>query len=63
LTAALCVRAAGAEILIEMAGSLTGPYAWVGEQMERDAALAVSDLNAAGGVLEQAVAAADIQKL
>jgi branched-chain amino acid transport system substrate-binding protein len=46
---------ARAEVLIELAGSLTGPYAWVGEQMERGAALAVSDLNAAGGVLGQQV--------
>jgi branched-chain amino acid transport system substrate-binding protein len=46
---------ARAEVLIGLAGSLTGPYAWVGEQMERGAALAVSDLNAAGGVLGQQV--------
>jgi branched-chain amino acid transport system substrate-binding protein len=43
------------EVLIGVAGSLTGPYAWVGEQMERGAAQTVADLNAAGGVLGQQV--------
>jgi branched-chain amino acid transport system substrate-binding protein len=54
--AALHVRMAGAEILIGVAGPMTGANAWFGEQMERGAALAVDDLNAAGGVLgEQAL--------
>jgi branched-chain amino acid transport system substrate-binding protein len=44
-----------AEILIGMAGPLTGPNAWLGEQTERGVALAVVDLNAAGGVLGQQV--------
>jgi branched-chain amino acid transport system substrate-binding protein len=46
---------ARAEVLIGMAGPLTGKNAWFGEQMERGAALAVADLNAAGGVLGQQV--------
>ena len=44
-----------AEILIGMAGPLTGPNAWLGEQTEHGVALAVADLNAAGGVLGQQV--------
>ena len=44
-----------AEILIGLAGPLTGPNAWLGEQTERGVALAVADLNAAGGVLGQQV--------
>jgi branched-chain amino acid transport system substrate-binding protein len=46
---------AHAEILIGMAGPLTGPNAWIGEQTERGVTLAVADLNAAGGVLGQQV--------
>jgi branched-chain amino acid transport system substrate-binding protein len=46
---------AQAEILIGMAGPLTGPNAWIGEQTERGVTLAVADLNAAGGVLGQQV--------
>jgi branched-chain amino acid transport system substrate-binding protein len=53
--AALCARAAEAEILIGVAAPMTGKNAWFGEQMERGAALAVADLNAAGGVLGQQV--------
>ena len=44
-----------AEIPIGMAGPLTGPNAWFAEQTERGVALAVADLNAAGGVLGQQV--------
>ena len=44
-----------AEILIGVAAPMTGKNAWFGEQMERGAALAVADLNAAGGVLGQQV--------
>ena len=44
-----------AEILIGLGGPLTGPNAWIGEQTERGVALAVADLNAAGGVLGQQV--------
>jgi len=46
---------AHAEILIGLAGPLTGPNAWLGEQTERGVALAVADLNAAGGVLGQQI--------
>jgi branched-chain amino acid transport system substrate-binding protein len=56
LVATLCARAAGAEILIGMAAPMTGATnAWVGEQVEHGAAMAVADLNAAGGVLGQQV--------
>ena len=34
---------------------MTGKNAWFGEQMQRGAALAVGDINAAGGVLGQQV--------
>ena len=55
----ICAAALGwparADVLIGLAGSLTGPYAWVGEQLERGATIAVADLNAAGGVLGQQV--------
>jgi branched-chain amino acid transport system substrate-binding protein len=46
---------ARAEVLIGMAAPITGKTAWFGEQMERGAAQAVADLNAAGGVLGQQV--------
>jgi branched-chain amino acid transport system substrate-binding protein len=46
---------ARADILIGQAAPLTGKEAWFGEQMERGAALAVADINAAGGVLGQQV--------
>jgi hypothetical protein len=51
----LGARSGGAEILIGVAGPMTGTNAWFGEQMERAAALAVADINAAGGVLGQQV--------
>jgi branched-chain amino acid transport system substrate-binding protein len=41
---------ARAEVLIGVAGPMTGTNAWFGEQMGRGAALAVADINAAGGV-------------
>jgi branched-chain amino acid transport system substrate-binding protein len=45
-----------AEVLIGMAAPMTGATnAWFGEQVERGAALAVADINAAGGVLGQEV--------
>jgi branched-chain amino acid transport system substrate-binding protein len=53
--AALCARVAEAEILIGVAGPMTGKDAWFGEQLQRGAELAVVDLNAAGGVLGQEV--------
>jgi branched-chain amino acid transport system substrate-binding protein len=44
-----------AEVLIGIAGPITGPVAWIGEQMQRGAEMAVADINAAGGVLGQQV--------
>jgi branched-chain amino acid transport system substrate-binding protein len=55
LIAALCPISGRADVLIGVAGPMTGKEAWFGEQMERGAALAVADLNAAGGVLGQQV--------
>jgi branched-chain amino acid transport system substrate-binding protein len=55
MLAAALGGSARAEVLIGMAGPLTGKDAWFGEQMERGAAQAVADLNAAGGVLGQHV--------
>jgi branched-chain amino acid transport system substrate-binding protein len=53
--ATLGARTAGAEILIGVAGPMTGKDAWFGEQLQRGAELAVADLNAAGGVLGEQV--------
>ena len=53
--AALWARAADAEIRIGMAGPLTGPNAWLGEQTQRGVDLAVADLNGGGGVLGEQV--------
>jgi branched-chain amino acid transport system substrate-binding protein len=50
---------ARADVLIGMAGPMTGPSAWFGEQMERGAAQAVGDLNAAGGQQVQLITADD----
>jgi branched-chain amino acid transport system substrate-binding protein len=47
--------AAEAEIRIGAAAQITGDYSWLGEQVERGAAMAVDDLNAAGGVLGEPV--------
>jgi branched-chain amino acid transport system substrate-binding protein len=44
-----------AEVLIGMAGPLTGKSGWFGEQLERGAEMAVADINAAGGALGQQV--------
>ena len=46
---------ARADILIGLGAPMTGKDAWFGEQLERGATLAVTDLNAAGGVLGQKV--------
>lgn len=46
---------ARADILIGVAGPMTGGVAWSGEQMQRGADMAVADLNAGGGVLGQQV--------
>ena len=55
LAAALCATATKAEVLIGLAGPMTGKEAWLGEQFQRGAELAVADLNGAGGVLGQKV--------
>jgi branched-chain amino acid transport system substrate-binding protein len=44
-----------AEVLIGVAGPMTGTNAWPGEQMQRGAELAVADINEAGGVLGEQV--------
>ena len=55
LTAALCARAAEAEIRIATASPMSGDHSWAGEQYERGAGMAVADLNARGGVLGQKI--------
>jgi branched-chain amino acid transport system substrate-binding protein len=54
LTAA-CICSARAEVLIGVSGAMTGKLAWIGEQGQRGAEMAVADINAAGGVLGQQV--------
>ncbi len=49
------ITSAHAEILIGVAGPMTGQYAWFGEQYARGAEMAVDDINAAGGVLGERV--------
>ena len=46
---------AHAEVLIGVAGALTGQLAWTGSQIQRGAEMAVADINAAGGVLGQQI--------
>jgi branched-chain amino acid transport system substrate-binding protein len=53
--AALCARAAEADIRIGVAGPMTGSQSWFGEQFERGARMAADDLNAKGGVLGQQI--------
>ena len=55
LSAALCVGSATANVLIGVAGPMTGKNAWFGEQIERGAEMAIADLNAAGGVLGEQI--------
>jgi branched-chain amino acid transport system substrate-binding protein len=52
-TAALWATTAGAEILIGVAGPMTGANAWFGEQFERGPWMAAADLNGKGGLLDQ----------
>ena len=49
------VTAAQAEILIGVAGPMSGPYAWSGEQFRLGSEIAVEKINAAGGVLGEQV--------
>jgi branched-chain amino acid transport system substrate-binding protein len=51
--AALGATTAAADIRIGVAGPMTGPIAWFGEQYLRATGMAVENLNAAGGVLGQ----------
>jgi branched-chain amino acid transport system substrate-binding protein len=53
--AALCSRSAEAEILVGVAGPMTGAIAWFGEQYLRAVDMAVENLNANGGVLGESV--------
>jgi branched-chain amino acid transport system substrate-binding protein len=46
---------AQAEVLIGVAGPMTGKEAWPGEQMQRGAELAATDLNASGGILGEQI--------
>jgi branched-chain amino acid transport system substrate-binding protein len=55
LIAVLGARSAGADVLIGVAGPMTGKNAWFGAQMERGAEQAVAAINAGGGVLGQQV--------
>ena len=43
------------EVLIGVSAAMTGRLAWIGEQGQRGAEMAVADINAAGGVLGQQV--------
>ena len=49
------ITSADAEILIGVAGPMTGQDAWTGEQQRQGAELAVADINASGGVLGEDV--------
>ncbi len=49
------VTSAHAEILIGVAGPITGQDAWVGEEQRQGAEMAVADINANGGVLGENV--------
>jgi branched-chain amino acid transport system substrate-binding protein len=59
LAAIVLVAALGgpvrADVLIGMAGPMTGKNAWFGEQLQRATELAAADINAAGRVLGQEV--------
>jgi branched-chain amino acid transport system substrate-binding protein len=55
LLAAAFAYPAWAEVLIGIAGPMTGKDAWFGERMQRGAELAVADINVAGGILGQQV--------
>lgn len=55
LGVAITATAARADVLLGLAGPMTGPEAQFGEQFRRGATKAVEDLNAKGGVLGQKV--------
>src|SRR3712207_7636291 len=50
---AMETASADAEILIGMAGALTGPNAYQGEQQQQGVEMAIADLNANGGLMGQ----------
>ncbi|WP_262297468.1 branched-chain amino acid ABC transporter substrate-binding protein [Microvirga sesbaniae] len=52
---AMSAAAAHGEILIGMAGALTGPNAYQGEQQQQGVEMAIADINAAGGLLGQPI--------
>ncbi len=56
-TVVLCLTAgaARAEILLGVAGPMTGPNSWLGDLTSQGVEMALGDLNAAGGVLGQQV--------
>lgn len=49
------VASVQADVLIGVAGPMSGANAWPGEQMQRGAELAVTDINTGGGVLGEQV--------
>ena len=49
------VSSAHAEIVIAVAGPMTGQYVWTGDEQLQGAEMAVADINAKGGVLGQEV--------
>lgn len=53
--AAVVSYSAHAEVLIGVSAAMTGRLAWIGEQGQRGAEMAVADINATGGVLGQQV--------
>lgn len=53
--AAMISHPGHAEVLIGVSAAMTGRLAWIGEQGQRGAEMAVADLNATGGVLGQQV--------
>lgn len=53
--AAIYICPAQAEVVIGVSAAMTGRLAWIGEQGQRGAEMAVADINAAGGVLGQQV--------
>jgi branched-chain amino acid transport system substrate-binding protein len=55
MLAAALGHPARAEVLIGVAGPMTGKLTWTGEQLKAGSQMAVADLNAAGGVLGQQV--------
>ena len=57
--AALCTTPVRAEVSIGSAYMITGKMAWIGEQHQRAIAMAVSEINAAGGLLGETVEVVD----